>query len=47
MEESESMKEVLKQVAIQVVMAVMVVPRDTEAGPKPTTAVSHSRAKWK
>ena len=41
MPESEDIKEVVNHVAVQAVMAVIVVLRETEAGPWPTTAVSH------
>ena len=35
MVESENIKEVINQVAIQVIVAVMMALRDTEAGPGP------------
>ena len=40
MAESDSIKEVVNQVAIQDVMAVMMVLRNVEAGPQPTSAAS-------
>ena len=41
MVESDDIKEVVNQVAVQVAMVVMMVLRDTEAGPQPTTTASH------
>ena len=46
MEESENIKEVVNQVAIQVAMVVIMALRDTEAGSKPTSVVSHEETQW-
>ena len=41
MADSENIKEVVNQVALQVAMVVMMLLSDTETGPWPTAAVSH------
>ena len=41
MVDSENIKEVVNQAAVQAVIAVMMPLRDTETGPQPTTVMSH------
>ena len=40
---SEGIKEVVNQAAVQAATAVIMAPRDVEAGPQLTTVASHSR----
>ena len=46
MAESEGIKEVVNQAAMQAAVAVMMAFSYKEAGPQLTTVVSHSRAQW-
>ena len=43
MAESEGMKEIVNQVAVQAATAVMTVLRDVDVGPKPTPTASQRK----